>query len=122
MTLETMTTLARGALLAVLAAALVITVTAGTPTHLPDVAMSSTVLFHLERIVVLLVTYVGLLVVLSRAWSGQLPSEVGTQGIKYSDLGLTALEREAVRARDERAEMVRRIEAVEMRGYREGRD
>lgn len=51
---------------------------------LPDVALSSTALFHVERAAALLAVYMFVLVVLVRAWRGELPSEMSSQGIKYA--------------------------------------
>jgi hypothetical protein len=67
-----------------LIAAIAITIGTGTPGRLPEIALGSTALFHLERTVVLLAAYVFVVVILSRAWRGELPSEMSGQGIKYS--------------------------------------
>lgn len=65
-------------------AALVVTVATGAPRSLPDMALSSTVLFHLERATVLFAVVVFVLVILVRAWRGELPSEMSGQGFKYA--------------------------------------
>jgi Tfp pilus assembly protein PilO len=99
--------------------AAVITSASDTPATLPQVALSSAGLFHLERIVALLAGYVGIVVLVTRAWSGQLPSELSTQGLKYSETADTTaavFERAAERletARAELADMRERVEALE---------
>jgi hypothetical protein len=65
-------------------AAVAITSATGAPSTLPEIALSSAVLFHLERAAALLTVYVFVLVILSRASRGELPSEMSGQGIKYS--------------------------------------
>src|SRR3954452_22043753 len=77
--------LSRFAVPAAVTAAVVVSLVTGAPRDLPDVALSSTVLFHVERSVVVLACFVAVLVVLVRAWSGQLPTELSTQGLKYAD-------------------------------------
>ena len=64
-----------GIVLAAIAAVLV-TCATGTPSRLPNVALDSPVLFHTERIAALLAGYLLLLVMVSRAWKGDLPSEI----------------------------------------------
>jgi uncharacterized membrane protein len=65
-------------------AAAVITATAATPSLLPAIALSSTMLFHLERGAACFAVYVFVLVILIRAWRGELPSEMSSQGVKYA--------------------------------------
>jgi hypothetical protein len=78
-----------------LIAALVMTLAAGPPPSLPDIAMSSTALFHTERAAALFAAWVFVLVILTRAWAGELPSELSGQGIKYAspDVSSAALDR-----------------------------
>lgn len=108
----------RASAVAVLVATTVVTIEAGTPARLPDVALSSAVLFHVERTVALLAGSVAVLLIASRAWRGELPLEIGSQGLKYSDAGLDGLKEEALRAREERGKLARRIEALEGEAYR----
>lgn len=61
-----------------------ITAASGAPQALPDVALESIVLFHLERVAAIVASSVFVLVILVRAWRGELPSEVSSQGIKYA--------------------------------------
>ena len=91
---------------------------AGTPKRLPDAALSSSVLFHVERVVALVAGYVGLLVIVVRAWAGHLPMELSAQGFKYApderpSAVLMDLVHENDVARAERLELQRRIEALE---------
>jgi hypothetical protein len=64
-------------------AAVVATAVTGTPSSLPDVALGSPALFHLERAVAFLAGYLALVMAVARAWSGELPSSVSTQGLTY---------------------------------------
>lgn len=64
--------------------ALAVTLVTSAPAPLPSIALGSRVLFHLERMLALLSGFLVLLVVLQRAWSGQLPSEISTQGVTYT--------------------------------------
>jgi hypothetical protein len=78
---------------------------------------------NLGGIAALLAGCLLLLVMVTRAWKGDLPSEISTQGLKYasvqatddSAIALAELEAESVRARAERAELRSRIEALEKR-------
>jgi hypothetical protein len=106
------------AVVAAVVVAAIITTGTGAPPHLPAVALSSVVLFHLERIVALLAACVALMVMVNRAWGGQLPSEISTQGIKYSDAGLEAMRDELVSLRADRDDVLLRIEAIEGEAYR----
>jgi hypothetical protein len=112
---------------AVLAGAIVapvVTCVTGTPARLPDVALSSGALFHVERTVALLAGYIAFLVPVIRAWGGQLPSELSAQGIKYSEGASEAARawddaaQELETARGERADLLKRVEALERRGVR----
>jgi hypothetical protein len=42
------------------------------------------VLFHSERAAALLAAWVFVLVIFTRAWAGELPSEMSSQGIRYA--------------------------------------
>jgi hypothetical protein len=64
--------------------ALVATLTAGVPRTLPDIALGSGLLLHAERVLGFVLGYVLLLVVVTRSWSGQLPTQVSTQGLAYT--------------------------------------
>ncbi|MEA2438218.1 MAG: hypothetical protein QOF65_2774 [Thermoleophilaceae bacterium] len=66
------------------AAAIAATAATGTPSTLPDIALACPALLHLERTLAFLAVYLVLLMVVSRAWSGELPSAVSTQGVTYS--------------------------------------
>jgi hypothetical protein len=113
--------LSRIAVPAALTAAVAISLVTGAPRDLPDVALSSTVLFHVERSVAVLAGFVAVLVLVIRAWSGQLPTELSTQGLKYGASDSTAagaldhiaLEWEAARA--ELADVLDRLDALEKR-------
>jgi hypothetical protein len=112
--------------LAVIAGALaaaIATLAGRAPRPLPDIALASSVLFHLERGLALLAGYLAVLMVLSRAGSGQLPSELSAQGLKYESEA-TAQDLEAIaegisRARDEREALLKRIETLEWKVYRD---
>jgi hypothetical protein len=100
-----------------------VTVLTGSPPRLPDVALNSTVLFHLERVVALLSVSLVLVVVITRTWRGDLPDEISAQGLKYEARGITQtttaaldfLMRENERARTEYAALHERIETLERR-------
>jgi hypothetical protein len=62
----------------------------GTPKRVPDIALDSALLFHLERTVALLAGFLVVLVTITRAWSGELPAELSTQGLKYGEAGQVA--------------------------------
>jgi hypothetical protein len=98
---------------AIVVAAIAASVITGAPSTLPDVALDSAVLFHLERAVVVVVVLLVLLRVIERAWVGELPMEFSTTGLKYTvrevrdttQDALQALADEAEEARLERAEL-----------------
>jgi hypothetical protein len=75
-----------GAVTVGMAAALVVTATSATPHLLPNIALHSLVLFHLERSAAFFTVYVFVLVILIRAWRGELPVEMSSQGIKYGSV------------------------------------
>jgi hypothetical protein len=97
-----------------LVAALTITVATGPPSTLPDIALNSEVLFHAERAAALLAAWVFVLVILTRAWAGELPSELSGQGIKYSGERTREATEDAVAAiLDDLGRLERRIERLE---------
>jgi hypothetical protein len=114
----------RIAVIAGLVAAVAVTLADGLPRTMPEVALGSVELFHLERAIALLAGYVAIVLLVSRAWSGQLPSELSPQGLKYSEgLSEAALAwqdaaKELETARAERADLLKRVEALEGRGVR----
>src|SRR4051812_26685322 len=87
-------------------AAALATVATGTPGRLPDIALTSSLLFHLERGLALVAGYLAVLVVISRGWNGQLPIELSARGLRYASevtaKNLEAIEEEMSRAADER--------------------
>jgi hypothetical protein len=91
-------------------------VLAGTPAELPGIALGSEAIFHLQRAFAATLVYLLLAVVLIRSWDGDLPSELGTAGLKYTvtevkretELALTELIADAEQSRA-------RIEALEAR-------
>jgi hypothetical protein len=105
----------RIAVLAGITGAVVATAVAGSPAAVPQIALGSTVLFHLERILALFGTYVAILVLAIRGWSGQLPTEVSAQGLKYAEAAAEATAGGLDRAADEFDELLRRVEALEER-------
>lgn len=82
--------------LAVAATAAIATVASGVPASLPAVALSSTVLFHVERAVAVFVPSLLVFAAVYRGWRGELPAEFGRDGMKYSDeaAGLDSLRNE----------------------------
>src|SRR4051812_31346828 len=98
-------------------AALAVTWATGTPAQLPDIALGSNVLFHLERLTALLAACVTVLAIVTRAWSGQLPSEMSTHGVRYAVDETKAVTGDALRAtRDEIELLAARLERLEDRG------
>jgi hypothetical protein len=71
-------------------AAAVVTALTGAPAELPEIALHSTVLFHLERTVAVLASFLVVLVTVSRAWGGELPAELSTQGVSYGNVSTVA--------------------------------
>jgi hypothetical protein len=63
------------------------TTLAGAPARLPDIALDSTLLFHVERAVALLAGFLVVVVTITRAWAGELPAEFSAQGVRYGDVG-----------------------------------
>jgi hypothetical protein len=47
------------------------TTLAGAPARLPDIALDSTLLFHVERAVALLAGFLVVVVTITRAWAGE---------------------------------------------------
>jgi hypothetical protein len=113
----------RVAVLAGVTAAAVVTAVTGAPHRLPDLALDSSVLFHLERVVALLAGYMTIVMLVIRAWSGQLPTELSAQGLKYTGDAATTTARaladlaaQSDVARMEITDLGKRIEALEKRG------
>jgi len=85
----------------------VVTLTAGVPGSLPDVALKSSVLFHVERAGALFVAGLLAFVTVYRGWHGELPVEFGREGMRYADVagesaeGLEKLRDEMRHARDD---------------------
>ncbi len=65
------------------AVAVMLTLIAGTPQSVPEVALGSSVLFHVERGLLILLPAFLVFVVLIRAWNGELPNEISREGFKY---------------------------------------
>jgi hypothetical protein len=72
-------------LLAVLGAATAATLLTGTPADLPDVALGSSLMLHVERVAAILAVAFFVFVVTVRAWKGQLPTKVSKDGFEYVD-------------------------------------
>jgi hypothetical protein len=99
-------------------AALAVTLVAGAPGSLPSIALDSTVLFHLERMLALLAGYLALVVVIQRAWRGQLPSALSAQGLTYVTEEATQIATDGLEAHTRELESLRnRLEQLE-RGVR----
>jgi hypothetical protein len=99
-------------------AAIVVTATERTPAPLPDLALGSSLLFHLERIAALLAALIVIGVLVQRASSGQLPIELSTQGIKYAaeeEKTAQGLINDTRRLDESLARMERRLNAIEDR-------
>jgi hypothetical protein len=93
-------------------AAAVTTAVTGTPASLPDIALGAPVLFHLERLLALLAAYVAVILVVSRAWGGELPTAISTQGVIYSAEETKAATIESVK--ELRAELERLRDRLEV--------
>jgi hypothetical protein len=95
---------------AVALAAILLTLVEGSPSRLPDVALDSTALFHVERVLALLGGATAVLVLVHRAARGELPTELSTQGVKYSaDRADQAVTNEVVRLRERLGDLERRL-------------
>ena len=70
--------------LAAFVASFVVSSLGGTPKKLPNTALDSTLLFVVERGLLLFAVYLVVAVVIQRSWKGELPSEFSGQGLKYS--------------------------------------
>ncbi len=66
-----------------LVAAILVSVTEGTPRTLPGVALGSPVLLHAERVLALVGVVIAALSVLAQAARGRLPVELSTSGLRY---------------------------------------
>lgn len=80
------------AVLAFIAGAGLATAVAGAPKNLPDVALGSSALLHLERASVILIASFLLFIVVVHAWRGELPDEISKDGFKYSPVDQKAVE------------------------------
>lgn len=111
----------------ILALVFVASLVAGTPAKLPGVALGSAVVLHAERTVALFAAVLLVLVVLVRAFQGQLPQELsGRGGVKYAEReategirDATATALEELRAADQA--LAARVEALENTAEGEGR-
>lgn len=72
--------------------ALAATLLGGAPSRLPDTALSSTVLLHVERTAVILAAAFVVFVILARAWEGKLPSELSRDGAKWDAVSSETVE------------------------------
>jgi len=72
-------------LLAVLGVATAATLLTGAPDDLPDVALGSSALLHVERVAAILAVVFFVFVITVRAWNGQLPTKVSKDGFEYVD-------------------------------------
>lgn len=68
-----------------LAGSIVVTLAEGTPNHLPGVALGSSVLLHIERGAAMFLGFVAGAVILIRSARGDLPTELGTRGLRYAE-------------------------------------
>ena len=66
-----------------LVAAILVSVTEGTPRALRGVALDSPVLLHAERVLALVGVVIAALSVLAQAARGRLPVELSTSGLRY---------------------------------------
>lgn len=66
-------------------AAVVVTLLAGSPAKLPDVALDSDILFHFERALALVIGLLIVLVVLTQTAKGNLPVEISKDGMKFGE-------------------------------------
>src|SRR4051794_172700 len=72
------------AMIVALGACIAASLATGTPAKLPGAALHSTVVFHAERTVVLLIAVLFGVAILARSWRGELPIEFSSQGLKYA--------------------------------------
>jgi hypothetical protein len=70
-------------LVALVAAAVCVSVVEGTPRALPGVALGSSVLLHAERALALVGVVIVAVSVLAQAARGRLPVELSTTGLRY---------------------------------------
>ena len=112
------------ALFAVTAAVLVGSASAsllgGTPAELPGIAMGSAAVLHVERAGALFAVGLFVVVVLARAWSGELPTEVSGRGVQYTPATTTEAIRDTVAEALEdlaavQVELRQRLESLEER-------
>lgn len=78
-----------------------------TPDPLPGIALGSIPLLHVLRSLIFFAAGLAVMVVIRRAWEGQLPSELSTSGLKYG-VGEAVLENSETLDR-----AIRRIDRLE---------
>jgi hypothetical protein len=91
----------------------------GTHRPLPGTALQSALVLHLERGVGVFAVLLIALLILKRAFHGELPSEVSSSGVKYADAGaVETLRREVKDALEElRQSSEANTEALAKLGY-----
>jgi hypothetical protein len=72
--------------------AIAVTLATVSPPHLPEIALHSKVLFHLERTAALVGATLALIVAITRAWAGELPAELSTHGLRYNEAAAAAVD------------------------------
>lgn len=69
-----------------LATSVLLVVSMGAPDGgLPGVALGSTLILAVERVVALFAAWMAMVIVVVRALAGDLPTEISGQGLKYAD-------------------------------------
>lgn len=74
-----------GLVLGLVLAAIAVTLLTGAPSALPEVALGSRPLFHIERAGAILAALFLVVVVFIRAWQGQLPTKLSLKEIGYPE-------------------------------------
>ncbi len=92
----------------------------GTPPELPSIALGSAVVLHAECVLAMFVGGLFVVVVLARAWTGELPTGVSGRGVQYTPATTTEAIRDTVaEALEELAaaqtELRERLDALEDR-------
>lgn len=105
---------------AVLVASTLASLVGGTPAELPGIAMGSVAVLHVERAAALFAVGLFVVVVLARAWVGELPTEVSGRGVQYTPSTTTEAIRDTVaEALDDltaaQVELQERLESLEER-------
>jgi hypothetical protein len=98
-----------------LALAALASLVAGEPDRLPGAALGSVVVLHAERALGLFAASLLVLLVVVRAFEGELPSELSGRGVKYASRdGVEALRSELTNTLDElRTAQEAQAEAIE---------